>query len=1123
MRFRAIGLLATIGALAVLVGLMAGPATGDSDRPFEDVGQDGPHGPAIEALYWAEVLAGTNCDEGKFCPDHPISRLAMATWLVRVMDGHDPLPGASGQFGDVGFQRLGASHAERLVYKGILETCGQDPEQFCPGEPITRAEAAAALVKAFDLPDGDAPFGFVDTTDTEHEQAIDTLAGSGITTGCAQNPRRFCPDQPITRGQMAALLSRALWLTPRSGQGVESLPTDPELTVGTLENGLTYYLRTNDQPGKSATIRMAVKAGSVNETAPGLGTAHFLEHILFEGTDEYTADELNATLRSIGAELGPDLNAGVWYDDTTYDLTVAADDPQKVSTALHVLSQLAHAATIDPDAVIAERGVVLDEIRLRTTTPNGAISAVFDQVYTDGTPYEGHYPGGMIDAVANTTAQDLRAFYERWYVPSNMAVVVVGDLPVADMEAMVKEHFGPIPPREKSEHSLPEIIPSRVPGYHVATHPGRGYNFISLDFLLPPRPKGATGGLRTEVASSLIEIMVTNRLEDAFFRGELDQVDRPKFESFAHTDGLAYFGTNWQGEDLAAATSAYMSVLETIGKFGFTDSEFTRAADSYTTTLDHWLESAGSTSDRQYADGYASRFLHGGINASAEDRHRVLTDLTTDISPEELTARYRWTMNRTAPLIIAVGPDPSVLPTTSELAAAVESATAREKPPPEEPPIDALMMVPDPVEPISSEPLGLLGAQVWEFANGAKVVFAPSDRSESTVSFQARSLGGWSRLWPGAWALAPRATGAVLNSGFGGLSKLQINRFLGNNTASVGAYIREVSEGFSASANSRDLETAFQIMHLIISEPQVDQVAFAEAYNAAEIRTSLAESNPDWQAWVAYWEAREGLNWYHPVATRDQLASMTPESLLEIFEDRFAQIDNLLVTVVGDIDAETVERLASLYVGTLPAGETEAYVDRRSSPPQGLITQDVAIGAEESAILEMYHETETEYLLSSRVNSDILEAILNDRLFRLVREELGASYVADIWIGGGFVPRHRIESTITISSDPARYAETRDRALEVLNDLAANGPSEAELDQARAVANANYTDITNSTLLGYLGELLFVDDTDDLLTSERILAALEDVTIETVRDLAAALYDTEDRIDINRVPPGLGY
>ena len=1109
-------LVAVLGALAMVATLLAAPVAGEQEGSYDDVASGGAFAPAIQALAWAGILDGTECAEGEFCPDDLTTRDVMAVWLVRALDGGDPAEEPSERFADVRADRPWAAHIERLAELGVAEQCAGDPPVFCPDAPLTRADAATLLVKAFELPAASST-GFGDVDGVENADDIDALAASGVTAGCSTDPLLYCPSQHITRGQMAALVARVLGLVPRPGYEPVALPVDPAIRFGTLDNGFTYYLRSNDRPGDSMTLRLVVNAGSVNEPEPGRGMAHFLEHMLFKGTEAYTAEEMSATIRNLGAELGPDTNAYVGYDQTVYELTVTADDAGKVSTALHVLSQLAHAATIDPEAAELERGVVIDELRLRTATGSGQISAEFDRIYTEGTPYEGYHPIGTIAAIEATTAGDLRDFYETWYVPSNMAIVAVGDMATDDLLALVEEYFGPIPAGEAPPFSLAEIVPDPESSYYVVTHEEQGFSYISLDIPIPRSSPGLVDGQRLGLVERLIELMVRNRLEDAYYRGELIQVDRPDFVTFNHGNALRYYGTNWQGDELDKASAAYMSVLLTIEEYGFTDADVARAADQLTTALEYQLESAASTNDPEYADSYLSHFLFGGDISAPQDRHDRLIALLDEMNAGELTARYRWLMNRAGPIFIVVGPDPASVPTTSELKTAIEAALPRSEPPPVEEQIDTLMALPDPVEPVASGSLDVLDGYEWEFANGAKVVFVHSEIAESTVHFRARSFGGWSQLEPGARALSPRAVEAVLGSGFGGLSKSQINRFLDESTASVSAVIGERVEGFDGASNTADLETAFQMMHLLVTAPSVDELAFRQALNGATIRTALAEVNPAWQAWVAYNEARFGLEWHRPVATTEQLVSMSAESLLDMYQRRLGDVDDMVLSVVGDIDAEVVERLARHYVGTLPAGEADTFVDRHRPFPEGVTRRDIPVGAEMSAVLEISHEAEFPVTPALRVNAHVLRVLLDERLFQQVREQLGASYVASSTITPVYTPRHSVYSDIVVTADAASLQSAHATVLSILADLVANGPTEEELQQARAVAAADYDKVTNGSLLRVLTDRLYTGD-DSLLTAERSVEELEEVTAATVQALAASLYDTEDRIEIVRLP-----
>ena len=918
---------------------------------------------------------------------------------------------------------------------------------------------------------------------------------------------------------------------PEDGSGPEDyepaddptpLPADPAVRVGTLDNGLAYYVRRNDKPEATLSVRLVVNAGSINESEPGRGVAHFLEHMVFKGTGDYPGDSLESTLRDLGVEMGPDLNAYAGYDETVYLVSVGTDDPESVSTAFHVLAEMAHAAVLDEAAVTAERGVVLDELRTGRESSYGYVSSEFDRIYVEGTPYEGRDPLGAPEAVSSMTAAELRAFYEAWYVPSNMAVVAVGDWPAAELEALVAEHFGPIPAGDPPPFEPVEVAPDHEPSFHVVAEGGQGFPYISLDIPIPPARPGTVGGQRQSVMESLIDVMLANRLEEAYYRGELAQVDRPDLVAFTQNRAMRFYGTNWQGDDLSSATTAYLSVLLTAEEHGFTGADLDRAVEQFSVALQYQLDSAEATESSQYAQLYTAHYLSGADIDTAQGRHDRITALMGEMTAEELTAHYRWLMGRAGPIVIAVGPDIFSVPGVAELEAAVAAAAPADRPPPPPEPRAELMAAPEPVAPVATRPLTVLddleGVE-WEFANGARVMFARSDAVEETVGVWTRSLGGWSQLDPGDRPRSETAVEAVLGSGVGDLDKPQLNRILERTTASLGAFITETEEGFGGGSSRGDIETLFQLLHLLVTEPRVDDAAFDEALNEAETRLSLTEANTGWQAWLTYNAARFDEAWHRPVATREQLDALTPEALLDLWRRRLGAVDDMVVAVVGDVGAAVVEDLARRYVGTLPAGRADAYADRRPPAPDGVVQLFVGAADDDvSAVFDAYYETEAPVTPAGAVAADVLSTVLNDRLWRVVREDLGASYTAAASVSPVLAPRPGFSSEVLVTVDPDWLGEIRSTVLSILDDLAAAGPDAAELQQARAVLELDYADVSsNAVWLDVLTSRLHLDD-DELLTPRRKLAELEQMDAAAVRDLAADLYSAGDRIEIITAP-----
>ena len=192
-------------------GGRAGPAGGGAQGEFSDLADAGVHEGAVRALAGDGVLSGTGCGDGELCPGEPLERWEMAVWLARVLDGGDPVGGGGGRFGDVDAGVWWAAHVERLFELGVTFGCSSEPALYCPDDAVTRAQMASFLVRAFGLEAASAA-GFEDVSGGVHAASIDALFAAGVTVGCSADPLRYCPGRATTRAQMASFLVRALSL-----------------------------------------------------------------------------------------------------------------------------------------------------------------------------------------------------------------------------------------------------------------------------------------------------------------------------------------------------------------------------------------------------------------------------------------------------------------------------------------------------------------------------------------------------------------------------------------------------------------------------------------------------------------------------------------------------------------------------------------------------------------------------------------------------------------------------------------------------------------------------------------------------------------------------------------------
>ena len=366
--------------------------------------------------------------------------------------------------------------------------------------------------------------------------------------------------------------------------------------------------------------------------------------------------------------------------------------------------------------------------------------------------------------------------------------------------------------------------------------------------------------------------------------------------------------------------------------------------------------------------------------------------------------------------------------------------------------------------------------------------------------------------------LAPRA---VRNSGLGELSPAQISRYLDDRNAQAQPYISEATEGVAGVSDTADVETMFQLMHLYMTQPRVDDQAFAEAANVGDIILSLSVSDPDWQQALAYLEARHGeaIGWFNLVASQERLDSLTPEALFSLYQQRFGGVDDLVVVVVGDVDRDVVEQMARTYVGTLPAGEPDSYVNRRAPEPSGIVRREVVLGPDvQSTSATYYYEASIEVNPATQVAVDLLDVILDDRLVDDVREDLGDSYVATVSMGLSITPESRVSSEVFVSGDPERMPRIEAELARILDGMQAGEINAEEFEQARAVVGDDYELTDNGDLTNVLIRRVYADD-DELPTPQRLIEELAAIRLGHVQALAELLFDPDQHIQIIRVLP----
>jgi zinc protease len=892
---------------------------------------------------------------------------------------------------------------------------------------------------------------------------------------------------------------------------------DPAITTGTLDNGLRYFIRRNDNPGARVEMRLSIDAGSALQGPDQGGGAHFLEHMLFNGTEQFPENELIAVLRSFGASFGADINAYTSYDETVYQLTMPTADPSVVSTGLDVLQQWLSAASIDPGQVEAERGVVLDEWRGSAQSATGRVSDEIQQFFLDGSPYENRIPIGTDAEISSTTDEPLRAFYDDWYRPDNAAVVVVGDIEVADMERQIIERFAPATARGNSPERVDLVVePATESRALVFDDPdvSEGFAFVTLPLALDLSGT-QEAVVQRDIYEDLAFDIISTRLSNDALRGEAPFDDaRVDSSSFVRLLDAPEIFVSADGADLEASTQAVIDEYERVRRFGFTQAEVDRAVATRRSSAQVNYDSRDTRQDASFADEYVRHVLEGESLPTADRWFDYVTEVLDRATPENLAYMFVNRYETAGPHIFVTAPADEIVDVpaaevfvaqaenaaTSELDARAEDAAIG----------DSLLAPPEPIEEMASEQLAggravsFLAPTLLTFPNGVRVALNNTSITDGVARFEARSPGGTTVLDDADVAAAEVAANVVENSGVGDFDPVAIEAFLADKEVSLDANIDVFTEGFFGSAASSDLETFFQLIHLLMTSPRVDQVTFDQYIDNALPLAEDPSINPSYARFKALTEARYTDPRYLLLDV-DDLNGVEPAQVEAVYRDRFGDASDWVFSFSGDFDMAEATELARTYLATLPAAGRIDVVDYvEPAAPTGAIVETTQAGEGDQASVSFLITADGTTARRDDVAARLVQQIVTARLTDVIREELGESYspFADIELTSGGSPL--VETFLSISTGPDAVDDVSVAVLGQIADLRTNGVTDSEYSAAISTVGNEFELVSNEQIN---------DEVLDVLTDPAGNASLRE--FENQADLVDSISqaDIDDYID----------
>ncbi len=837
----------------------------------------------------------------------------------------------------------------------------------------------------------------------------------------------------------------------------EAIPPDPAILIGKLDNGLTYYIKKNSKPEQRIELRLVVNAGSICETDGQQGLAHFMEHMCFNGTKNFPSNRMIQMLEEMGVGFGSELNAYTGFDETVYMMKIPSDREEWVERGFQAIEDWAHQVSMDSKEIDKERGVIIEEWRMGLGADE-RMQSKYVPVLFRGSRYAERLPIGKIDVIKSFPYDTLKAFYNTWYRPDLMAVIVVGDIDAETAERKIKEHFGSIP---KAEQPKPRIV-YPVPGNEeplvsiVTDREATGYT-IQVMFKHP----AASSVTYEDYRNSLLRMIFTGMLNKRFM--EITRKPEAPFLMSGSEYG-SFIGRSVDVYSLYAAAKenrmeesleVIMTENERVSRFGFTATELEREKKEIYTIYENGAKEAGKTESGTFADEFIRNYLTRESIPGYLKEFELVKEFLPDITLEEVNKLGRnWTTeNNMLVLVTAQEKDGMNIPSEQMTAGIIKSVRSKEIEPyvDEVADVPLLEKVPPPSEVTKRLENAVFGFTELTFSNGVRMILKPTDFKNDQILLSSTSPGGTS-LYPDDDIMSAMLASAVVNqSGIGSYDYMGLQKKLSGNTAKLTPFINELREGVNGSCTPKDLETMLQLNYLYFTGIRRDEDAFNSYVSRMRNMIRPMRSNPQ----VIFTDTLTKIVTMNSpreiaVPTEAQLDQVNLDRIIEIYKDRFSDAGDFTYVMVGNFSIDEVMPLLVKYIGGLPStGRKETWRDVTPGFPEGRVEVDVPRNSEQQSMVAMVWNGDFRWKDSERQSFGMLMDLMSIKLREAMREDQSGVYGISFEGSPSKFPNPEYTVTSSWGCHPDSVSMLTETVLAEIEKIIKYGPSEEDLGKVK--------------------------------------------------------------------------
>ena len=805
----------------------------------------------------------------------------------------------------------------------------------------------------------------------------------------------------------ALMLMGIVAVVAQNAMQMPPIPVDPDVRIGKLDNGLTYYIRHNNWPEQRAEFYIAQRVGSIQEDDNQRGLAHFLEHMAFNGSKHFKGNEMLRWCESVGVKFGTDLNAYTSIDQTVYNISnVPTTREGIVDSCLLILYDWADGLLLEKEEIEKERGVIHEEWRLRTSAQMRMLERDLPKLYP-GSKYGHRMPIGLMEIIDNFEPPFLQAYYEKWYRPDNQGIIVVGDVDVDAVEQKIKNLFSPIVlPEQRALVTMEPVPDNNEAIYVIDKDKEQRYNIVEVMMkheAFPDSLKGSVGYMVVDYMKDAAISMLNDRLkeyaekpESPFLQASVGDENYLLSRSVDAFD-MGILPKDGQAE---AAVTAVLTEVRRAAEFGFTPTEYNRFKANYISNLDKQYSNKDKRFNRQFVNSYVQHFLNKEPIPSIDFTYQTMKQVVPALPIDGINMVMKELVSPTDTNLVVLNfnneKDDAVYPTEQSLKSAIAAGRSAQ--------IEAY------VDNVKDEPLmttlpkpgkikkevknDLFGYTELTLQNGVKVVLKQTDLKKDQVLLRGYGYGG-SGLYGNEDLPNLRMFGDVIEaSGLGNFSHTELEKALAGKIASASLSMDVYREYINGSSTPKDVETMLQLVYLYFTNINKDQKSFDNMMQTTEVALKNRLLQPEN---VFSDSLTLTLGNHHPRVKPfdlDDLKKVNYDRILQIAKERTANAAAFTFDIIGNYDEQTIRPLIEQYLGSLPSQKKVEKSKQINADFKGEVINSFKHKAETPKSIAVIYWYSKQLPLTSEnsIKASMVGQILSMEYLKKIREDASAAY-----------------------------------------------------------------------------------------------------------------------------------